>query len=438
MTIGLRVKEPDLEQVEPALGVLQRLYRKIVLAALGAMSSGRLELTLPEGQCLVLGNADDRRVCATIRVVDESFFKRCVLFGHVGLSESYMDGHWLSDDVAAVIAWALLNINECPLLEGTAHWKFLNSFGFINQTLHWLRRNSIQSSRKNIAYHYDLSNELFKLFLDPSMTYSSAYFKNTEDLQTAQIAKYENLCRKLRLNSNDHVLEIGCGWGGFAEYAVGKYGCRITGVTISQEQFDYALKRISAAGLGERVDLRIQDYRKITEKFDKIVSIEMIEAVGDEYLDVYFKQCDRLLKADGLLAIQMITCPDSRYELLRTNTDFIQKHIFPGSQLLSHRRVSLALERAKSDLFLHDLEDMGNYYARTLEEWQKRFENRLDEVRALGFDEVFIRKWVYYLSYCYAAFAMRNISVVQAVYTRPNNLHNSTVDLLGRFSQINK
>jgi cyclopropane-fatty-acyl-phospholipid synthase len=204
-------------------------------------------------------------------------------------------------------------------------------------------------------------------------------------------------------------------------------------VTISQEQFEYAHKRIAAAGLSDRVDLRIQDYRKITEKFDKIVSIEMIEAVGDEYLDVYFKQCDRLLKADGLLAIQMITCPDSRYELLRTNTDFIQKHVFPGSQLLCHRRVSRALERVKSDLFLHDLEDMGNYYARTLEEWQKRFENRLDEVRALGFDEVFIRKWVYYLSYCYAAFAMRNISVVQAVYTRPNNLHNSTVDLLGRF-----
>lgn len=441
---GLKEKElvadskAALQNAKPSLTPLEKLYRKLVLAALGAMSAGRLELTLPEGQRLIFGRRDgeDRRICATIKVVDESFFKRCVMFGHIGLSEAYMDGHWLSDDVAAVIAWALLNINECPLLEGSSHWKLFNSLGFVNQALHWLRRNSIRASRKNIAYHYDLSNDLFRLFLDPSMTYSSAYFKDTGDLEQAQQAKYENLCRKINLQAEDHVLEIGCGWGGFAEYAASRYGCRITGLTISQEQFDYAQKRITEAGLKNKVELRIQDYRKISpekERFDKIVSIEMIEAVGDDFLDEYFRQCHRLLKNDGLLAIQMITCPDSRYDLLRTNTDFIQKHIFPGSQLLSHRRVCRAMERVGSDLFLHDLEDMGNYYARTLEEWQKRFENRLDEVRKLGFDEVFIRKWIYYLSYCYAAFAMRNISVVQAVYTRPNNLNNSTEALLGRF-----
>ncbi len=419
------------------LTVWQRMCRKIVISALAAMKSGQLTLTLPEGEVLYFGaqRSDTSAVLikADIKVVNEKFFSRLVVFGHVGLSESFMDGDWSSSDVAGVIAWALLNVNNCQILEGNNSWRSFNLLGAVNQILHYGRRNHESNSRRNISYHYDLSNDLFKLFLDQSMTYSSAYFKNwNSDLAAAQEAKYESLCSKLKIKATDSVLEIGCGWGGFAEYAARNYGCSITAVTISQEQFDYAQKRLAACGLERKVDLRLQDYRQIDGQFDKIVSIEMIEAVGDEYLDVFFKQCNSLLKKDGLLALQMITCPDSRYDLLRQNTDFIQKHIFPGSQLLSHRRVSQALERCKSDLFLHDLEDIGNYYAKTLEIWQTEFESRLEQVHALGFDQIFVRKWQYYLSYCFSAFAMRNITAVQAVYTRPNNLNLSHGELLKR------
>ncbi len=417
------------------LSLLEQVCRKLVLGALSAMTCGRLKLTLPEGQTLYIGAqpGSDELISAEINVLDERFFKRLVVFGHVGLSESYMDGHWSTPDVAGVIAWALLNVNSCQILEGNGGFRCFNFLGLVNQLLHYGRRNHENNSRRNISYHYDLSNDLFKLFLDQSMTYSSAYFKNWNiSLKEAQQEKYENLCRKLQLKASDSVLEIGCGWGGFAEYAAKNFGCRITAVTISQEQFDYAKDRLAACGLTDRVVLRLQDYRKIRGQFDKIVSIEMIEAVGHEYLDVFFKQCNLLLKKDGLLALQMITCPDSRYDLLRQNTDFIQKHIFPGSQLLSHRRVNQALEHCGSDLFLHDLEDIGNYYAKTLEIWQNEFESRLEAVHKLGFDQVFVRKWQYYLSYCFSAFAMRNITAVQAVYTRPNNLNLSHSELLKR------
>jgi cyclopropane-fatty-acyl-phospholipid synthase len=421
-----------------SLTVAQKFWRKIVLAALGAMTEGRLKLTLPEGQIIWFGQSQpvDGGICAEIDVRSEAFFRRLVVYGHIGLSEAYMDGQWQTNDVASVIAWALLNISQCPLLEGNGKkFQIVNLLGIGNQLLHLLRHNNESNSRKNIAYHYDLSNDLFKLFLDESMTYSSAYFKDWSiSLREAQAAKYENLCRKLALKEGDRVLEIGCGWGGFAQYAATNYGCHITGVTISQEQYDYAVARIQKAGLSHKVELRMQDYRKITGQFDKIVSIEMIEAVGHEYLDIFFQQCDRLLAKDGLLALQMITCPDSRYDLLRENTDFIQKHIFPGSLLLSHRRVSEAMKRCQSDLFVHDLEDMGNHYAKTLGLWQERFEAQLPAVEALGFDQIFVRKWRYYLSYCFAAFAMRNITVVQTIYTRPNNLNLSRSELLNRFA----
>ncbi|CAN5387305.1 cyclopropane-fatty-acyl-phospholipid synthase family protein [soil metagenome] len=439
MMSNLRLKVEDRVKTSTRpLTLAQKIWRRVVLTALGAMTEGRLKLILPEGEVIFFGKAEPRdpKICAEIEVLSEAFFRRVVVYGHIGLSESYMDGHWQTNDVASVIAWALLNISQCPLLEGNGKkFQIVNLLGLGNQLLHLLRHNNESNSRKNISYHYDLSNELFKLFLDQSMTYSCAYFKDWSlTLGEAQAAKYENLCRKLALKENDRVLEIGCGWGGFAEYAASNYGCHITAVTISQEQFDYAKARIEKSGLGGKVDLRLQDYRKITGQFDKIVSIEMIEAVGHEYLDIFFKQCDSLLAKDGLLALQMITCPDSRYDLLRENTDFIQKHIFPGSLLLSHRRVAAALKNCQSELFVHALEDMGNDYAKTLGLWQERFEAQLPALEALGFDQIFVRKWRYYLAYCFAAFAMRNISVVQTIYTRPNNLNLSRPELLNRFA----
>jgi cyclopropane-fatty-acyl-phospholipid synthase len=303
----------------------------------------------------------------------------------------------------------------------------------------------LATSRRNISEHYDLGNDFYKLFLDPTMTYSSALFEagrpappvwrasadERKDagpgtaplpptLEMAQIAKYDRLCRQLKLVPGEHVLEIGGGWGGFSLYAAKNYGVRITTVTISEQQFKYAFDLFQNAGLAGRVEIKLMDYRRLTGQFDKIVSIEMLEAVGDAYLEIYFAKCHEVLKPGGLLALQMITCPDSRYDSLRKNVDWIQKHIFPGSLLLSVHRVNEALRRT-GDLFLHDLKDLGLSYAETLRRWRIAFNQNEPAARNLKFDTRFIRKWNYYLSYCEAAFALRNISVVQAVYTRPNN-----------------
>ena len=254
------------------------------------------------------------------------------------------------------------------------------------------------------------------------MTYSCGYFgSKMRSLSEAQTAKYELLCQKLKISEKDHVLEIGCGWGGFAEHASRKYGCRITGITISEKQLRFAEKRIAEAGLSEKVEILFKDYRLVKGSFDKIVSIEMLEAVGDEYLEEYFGQCNRLLKQDGILGLQIITCPDSRYDELRTGTDWIQKHIFPGSLLLAQHRITEAMKNT-GELFLHSWEEFSQSYVQTLKIWHERFNDSLEDVQKQGFDEEFIRKWNYYLCYCHAGFSMRNIGVAQAIYTRPNNL----------------
>ncbi len=398
------------------------LFQKLVFDAFERMTAGCLRITLPDGSARIIGTPD-AAVTAEMRIHDAAFFKRCVLFGDVGFAESYIDGEWETPSIERVIAWAILNVEKTPGAAGSkARRLTLNLLQGVNRLGHWLRPNSVSKCRENIAEHYDLGNDFYRLWLDPSMTYSSARFTEAgQSLESAQKAKYDALCQKLRLRPSDHVLEIGCGWGGFSAHAAAKYGCRITAVTISQAQFDYAVQRIHAAGLSERVEIRLQDYRHITGKFDKIASIEMMEALGDRYLDTYFATIDRLLATDGLAALQYITVPDCRHAELRRGIDFIQKHIFPGSLLLSVGRVNAAVNRT-GDLFLHQLEDLGSSYALTLRRWWEGFNARLEEVRRLGFDERFIRKWNYYLQYCEAAFAMRNISVVQACYTRPNNL----------------
>ncbi|MCX6978449.1 MAG: cyclopropane-fatty-acyl-phospholipid synthase [Verrucomicrobia bacterium] len=253
------------------------------------------------------------------------------------------------------------------------------------------------------------------------MTYSSALFSHShQSLESAQTAKYDALCRKLQLQPTDHLLEIGSGWGGFTSHAVRHYGCRVTTVTISEAQFNYARERFAREGIADRVDLQLTDYRLITGQFDKVASIEMMEAIGDRYLETYFAKIDEVLKPGGLVGLQYITVPDCRHLELKRGIDWIQKHIFPGSLLLSIGRVNSALHRT-SNLFLHHLEDLGLSYAKTLHLWWETFNARSQDVLALGFDDRFIRRWNYYLQYCEAAFTMRNISVVQAIYTRPNN-----------------
>ncbi len=397
------------------------LHESIVLRALRRMRRGRLEVTMPDGQVLSLGDSPEEG-SAALTVTNPDFFTKCVLYGDVGFGEAYVDGDWETDDIADVIRWLILNVQDAPGMSGSsAGAGLINLLSAANRLTHLLRPNSRRISRRNIREHYDLGNELYELFLDKSMTYSSGLFQGDETLEEAQEAKYRRLCEQLRLKSGDHVLEIGCGWGGFCCYAARHYGCRVTAVTISQAQLDYARARIEREGVADRVRIKLCDYRDLTGTFDKIVSIEMLEAVGEAYVDGYFAKCAKLLKPNGLLALQMITCPDGRYQSFRKGVDWIQKHIFPGSLLMSVGRVNQAVNRT-GQLFLHDLKDMGTSYTRTLRLWRERFNARLDEARGLGFDEAFIRKWNYYLSYCEAAFDMRNISVTQVVFTRPNNL----------------
>ncbi len=397
------------------------LYQRLIHDVFGKMNQGYLRLELPDGTTRHLGD-QAHEVSAHIRVVRPMFFKRCVLFGDVGFGESYVDGDWETESIERVISWAILNIENTPAMSGSMRRSTaLNLLKCYNRLRHLLRPNSPRIARQNIAEHYDLGNDFYRLWLDPTMTYSAAKFTSPDQpLEAAQIAKYDALCRKLRLRAGDHLLEIGSGWGGLASHAVRHYGCRVTTVTISQRQYEYARERFVREGIADRVDLRLQDYREITGRFDKVVSIEMMEAIGDRYLETFFDKIHELAKPDALVALQFITVPDSRHAEMRRGIDFIQKHIFPGSLLLSVSRVNRAINRTGT-LSPIELDDLGLDYALTLRRWWEAFNARLAEIRAQGFDERFVRKWNYYLQYCEAAFAMRNISVVHALYSRPNN-----------------
>ncbi len=403
----------------------QQQCQNLVLNMFQQMQAGQLALTLPDGKNIFIGQQESTSnfSAAHLQIQNPDFFTKVVERGHIGFGESYMDGDWHTSDIESLISWAILNIEQSPLLEGARnHSRLFNLLGILSRWAHILRKNTVHNSAKNIEAHYDLSNDFFQLFLDPSMTYSSALFLSPEEtLEQAQRNKYEAICQKLRIQPDDHVLEIGSGWGSFSIYMAQNYGCRVTTITISKEQYELASRRIIEAGLTDRITIQLMDYRHITGQFDKIASIEMMEAVGDEFMDGFIAKCTQVLKPAGLMAVQMITCPDSRYKLLRDNVDFIQTHIFPGSLLPSVGRVNEAIHKA-GDLSLVELEDFGLSYAKTLRLWNNAFQEKRDQVKKMGFDERFIRKWEYYLLYCAAAFQTRNISVVQALYSRPNNL----------------
>lgn len=398
------------------------LYQDIVLKFISKMDKGRLYLTLSSGEQVVIGNGDSH-IAASIVVNNDEFYKRIILYGDIGFGEAYVDGLWDTENITNVINWVLLNIENAPGVSGSKIQTIsLNLLKLYNKISHFRRRNTVEGSRKNISEHYDLNNDFFASFLDPTMTYSSAYFyRDGLSLEEAQLAKYERLCRQLHLKPSDHVLEIGSGWGGNAIYMAKTYGCKVTSLTISEEQRKLAVERVEAEGLSGRVNILLKDYRAMEGTFDKIVSVEMLEAVGFNFMDVYFKKCHQLLKKNGILAIQVITSPDSRYESLRKGVDWIQKHIFPGSLLPSVGAINQSINRT-GDLTLVDLKDIGLDYAKTLKLWYDSFNASLAKVKSLGFDDTFIRKWNYYLCYCEAAFAMRNINVMHLVYSRPNNV----------------
>ncbi|MES2455503.1 MAG: cyclopropane-fatty-acyl-phospholipid synthase family protein [Bacteroidota bacterium] len=396
-------------------------YENMVLNALSKMTRGMLSLTFPNGESVQIGNGESDFE-ADIQVKYDEFFKCLVLYGDIGFGEAYVDGLWESKNITNVIKWVLLNIDNAPSVSGNKTKVLtLNLFKLLNRIYHNGRSNSISGSQKNISEHYDLSNDFFATFLDPTMTYSSGYFyKEGISLLESQYAKYHRLCEQLCLKPTDHVLEIGSGWGANAIYMAQHYGCKVTSVTISKEQQQLAALRVAEAGLSDRVQVLIQDYREIQGQFDKIVSIEMLEAVGHNFYEEYFSKCNDLLKPAGIFAFQVITSPDSRYQSLRKGVDWIQKYIFPGSLLPSVGRINEAINNT-SELTIVDLKDMGLDYAKTLQIWYDQFNQNMADVKALGYDETFIRKWRYYMNYCEAAFEMRNINVMQMVYVRPNN-----------------
>lgn len=408
----------DLTSAESPVGRFRPgLAARVLFGALDGMRRGRLEMTLPDGEIRVFGA--EAVPVARLTVNDAAFFGKCLLRGDIGFAEAYMDGDWDSPDLEAVFRWFLLNADNAPTLSGSkAKNGLLGLLRFADRTGHLLRPNSRSGARRNIAEHYDLSNDFFALWLDPSMLYSAALFTRPDlSLEEAQREKMDRLCRTLELKPGMRVLEIGCGWGAFAMHAAKHYGAHVTGLTLSERQAAFARERVAEAGLDDRIDIRVRDFRDFQGEFDRIVSIEMMEALGHANVPVFCEACDRLLKPDGLAALQFITVPDARYEELRNGVDFIQKHIFPGSLLLSLERVDALLGRA-GRFARSDIRDLSADYAETLRRWEIAFSGKLSEVAALGFDETFRRKWRYYLKYCEAAFAARHIGVVQTLYSR--------------------
>ena len=396
--------------------LLENLCQKPILRLFQQLQHGQLDLALPDGTARALGGKLPG-AHAAVAVRDYNFFRRLARDGDIGLGESFMAGEWTTPDLTATIA-NLIENRHC-LEDGNLRMAVLGRI--FNRALHLTRANTPGGSRKNIAAHYDLSNDFFATFLDPSMLYSSAIFENpAETLESAQQRKLDTLIRKLRIRPEHHVLEIGSGWGAMAIAMARQTGCRVTSITVSRAQHDLAVARVRAAGLADRVAIIMCDYRHIEGQYDRIVSIEMLEAVGHDFLGDYFAAADRALKPDGLFAIQVITIPDQRYAAYSATTDWIQKHIFPGGHLPSLAAMTAAMSR-NSTLGVEHLENIGIHYARTLREWRTRFLAHADTIRGMGFDDIFLRKWEYYFSYCEAAFATRTLNNLHLVLTRPGN-----------------
>jgi cyclopropane-fatty-acyl-phospholipid synthase len=382
--------------------------KKLFLKTLEGLQGGSMELRCG-GEVHQFGDPAGE-LHARLDVHEERFFSRAVLGGDVALGESYMDGEWSSPDLVTLVRLGVRNLQRLETANAA-----LSIFSRLADTFcHRRRANTIDGSRRNIHAHYDLSNEFFRLFLDRSMMYSCAWYESDDDsLETAQQQKLDRICRKLELGPGDRVLEIGTGWGSFALHAARHYGCSVTTTTISREQHDFARERFR----GERIELLFEDYRNLRGRYHKIVSIEMFEAVGYEFYDQFFGACDRLLEPQGAMLIQTITMNDRTFPAYRRRSDWIQKYIFPGSELASLAGVLESIARATT-LLPVDLEDMGLHYARTLAAWRERFWGAEPEVHKLGFDDRFFRMWDYYLAYCGGAFLERHISDVQLVFAK--------------------
>ena len=351
---------------------------------------------------------------ATVNVNSEEFYILIGSGGAMGLAEAYMLGYWSSDDMLELMRIVVKN-RDVLLSLNTGFSRFFNP---INKIIHWTKQNTIRGSKKNITAHYDLSNEFYKLWLDRSMTYSCAFFQNDDvSLEDASIEKIDRICRKLDLSENDMVLEIGTGWGSFAVHAAKNYGCRITSTTISDNQYKYAKALIEEQGLESKIKLVNKDYRDLDGTYDKIVSIEMIEAIGYQYVDVYFSKLSSLLKPNGMIALQGITYNDQNFDTFKDSVDFIKKYIFPGSCLISISHIINVLKN-KTDLAMIDMEDITRHYPKTLRKWRENFMSVVPKVKEMGFSQAFINMWEYYFLYCEAGFLERNIGDFQLIFAK--------------------
>lgn len=411
---------PSIATLDPSQAVRRvprpSLLQRAVLRGFEAIEAGRLEVVIGERRHH-FGQEVEGAVDAVLEVHDERFWGALALRGSIGAGEAYALGWW--DSPAATDVVRLMVRNQDALDRLDSGWARLSK-PFL-AAFHRLRRNTEEGSRDNIAAHYDLSNDFFELFLDPTMTYSSGIFEEEgSSLEQASVAKIDRLCRKLELGPEDHLLEIGTGWGGLALHAAREYGCRVTTTTISRQQHAYATRRIEEAGLSGRVTLLLEDYRKLTGTYDKLVSVEMIEAVGHQYYGEFFAQCGRLLKPHGVMAMQAILIADQHFERAARSVDFIQRYIFPGSNIPSTTALLTAATDG-SDLRLSHHECFGTHYTRTLAAWRERLRDRWDEAQALGFEETFLRLFEFYFHYCEGGFEERHIDVAQLTLVKPGS-----------------
>jgi len=397
---------------------IQRICMRSVLKWLKKFKAGTLTVTLPNQNQYEFGEPESS-LAAHLEIHDYNFFPKLALSGDIGLGEGYMEGLWSSDDMAAVLRIIVRNLNAGDKKK----FSLSDGLNVLRKWLHRSEKNTVSESSSNIRRHYDLSNQFFESFLDPSMTYSCAIYNSKKvSLEEAQKNKLHTIIKKAKITDTDHILEIGCGWGSFTMEAVRATGCKVTAITLSREQFDYIDSRVKASGLENHISLVLADYRSITGTYDKIISIEMLEAVGHRYFGTFFSRCDSLLKPDGILVLQAITVPDQKYSYYRNRTDWIQKHIFPGGHLPSLTALSQAMT-SHSSFILEDLENIGPHYAMTLREWHNRFQKNRDKISKQGFDAAFQKKWEFYLKACEAQFAEKGLENLQLVITRPFSNH---------------
>jgi cyclopropane-fatty-acyl-phospholipid synthase len=402
---------------EASVRWIDKICRPLLFSRLAKIEVGQVKVidSLGEQQ---FGSAEScAELNVEIQVVDQRFYSDIAFGGTVAAGEAYMQGYWVCNNLTGLVRIMLRNRQVMDQVEGG----FSLFKAPLLRLIHWLNRNSQAGSRRNIEAHYDLGNDMFKLFLDPTMMYSCAYYADDKTtLNDAAKAKLKRICDKLQLSESDHVVEIGTGWGGFAIYAASHYGCKVTTTTISKQQFDVAQQRVQAAGLEDRVTLLMEDYRDLQGSYDKLVSIEMIEAVGPQYLDTYFAKCSSLLKPDGIMLIQAITIQDQFYDQAIKSVDFIQRYIFPGGFIPSVTAISNAVKKS-TDIRLFQMEDIGPHYATTLRDWRQRFFDNIDQVKALGYSDQFIAMWEFYLCYCEGGFLERTLGTSHMVFTKPQN-----------------